>query len=201
MKLLLTSAGFENPKVGKEFLKLIDSSVLETKVILVPTAARTKEELFYVDKSKRELLNIGVLNQKIETLNLDHKISFEEVNGFDVIYVCGGNTFYLLQKVREAGFDIITKHFLEKGGIYVGASAGSIIVGPDIEIAGFGEKNDTGLKDLTGLHLVDMTIFPHFIDKDRQKVGEFKKKVDYPVLTLTNNQALSIWGNKKRIIG
>ncbi len=133
MKLLLTSAGFENSKVGEEFLKLIDKPVSEIKVILVPTAARTKEELFYVDKSKKELLNVGIHAQDIKTLDLDHKISFEEVDGFDVIYVCGGNTFYLLHKVGEAGFDKITKQFLEKRGIYVGVSAGSIIVGPDID--------------------------------------------------------------------
>ena len=36
-------------------------------------------------------------------------------------------------KVGEAGFDKIIKQFLEKRGIYVGVSAGSIIVGPDID--------------------------------------------------------------------
>jgi len=200
MKLLLTSAGFENSKVGKEFLKLIDKPVSEIKVIFVPTAARTKEELFYVDKSKKELLNVGIHAQDIKTLDLDHKISFEEVDGFDVIYVCGGNTFYLLHKVREASFDKITKQFLEKRGIYVGVSAGSIIVGPDIEIAGFGKKNDIGLKDLTGLNLVDVSIFPHFTKKDRQSVEKFKKKVDYIILPLTDNRALVILGNKKEII-
>ncbi len=200
MKLLLTSAGFENSKVGREFLKLIDKPVSEIKVIFVPTAARTKEELFYVDKSKEELLNVGIHAQDIKALDLDHKISFEEVDGFDVIYVCGGNTFYLLQKVREVGFGKITKQFLEKRGIYVGVSAGSIIVGPDIEIAGFGRKNDIGLRDFTGLNLVDVSVFPHFTKKDRQSLEKFKKKVDYPILPLTDKQALMVLGNKKEII-
>ena len=200
MKLLLTSAGFENSKVGREFLKLIDKPVSEIKVIFVPTAARTKEELFYVDKSKEELLNVGIHAQDIKALDLDHKISFEEVDGFDVIYVCGGNTFYLLQKVREVGFGKITKQFLEKRGIYVGVSAGSIIVGPDIEIAGFGKKNDIGLRDFTGLNLVDVSVFPHFTKKDRQSLEKFKKKVDYPILPLTDKQALMVLGNKKEII-
>ena len=167
MKLLLTSAGFENPKVGKEFLKLIDKLASEIKVIFVPTAARTEEELFYVEKSKKELLNVGILAQNIKILDLDHKISNEEVDGFDVIYVCGGNTFYLLHKVKEADFGSIIKQFLERGGVYVGASAGSIIVGPDIEVAGFGDKNDIGLKDLTGLNLIDVAIFPHFTYRER----------------------------------
>ncbi len=35
-KLLLTSAGFENPKIGKLFLELINKSASETKIILFP---------------------------------------------------------------------------------------------------------------------------------------------------------------------
>jgi hypothetical protein len=38
----------------------------------------------------------------------------------------------------------------------------------------------------------DVAIFPHYNEKEREKVEEFKKKVDYPVLALTDNQALLI---------
>ena len=37
-KLLLTSAGFENPKIGEEFLKSVNKPVSEIKIIFVPTA-------------------------------------------------------------------------------------------------------------------------------------------------------------------
>jgi peptidase E len=45
-KLLLTSAGFENAKIGKEFLRLINNNPATTKVLFIPTASRTEEELY-----------------------------------------------------------------------------------------------------------------------------------------------------------
>lgn len=200
-KLLLTSAGFKNPKVGEEFLKLINEPASEIKIIFVPTASITKEELFYVEKSKKELLNIGIDKQNIKILDLDHTISYNEVSAFDVIYVCGGNTFYLLDRIRKTGFDNVIKQFLADGKIYIGVSAGSILLGPNIEIASLGDKDKCGVKDFTGLNLINMAICPHFDKKEYQAVEEFKKKVDYSIIPLTDNQALLILDNEVKIIG
>ena len=60
MKLLLTSAGFENPNIGKEFLKLVDKPANEIKILFIPTAARSKEEQDYANKSKQELYDLGI---------------------------------------------------------------------------------------------------------------------------------------------
>jgi dipeptidase E len=199
-KLLLTSAGFLNPKIGEEFLKLVNKPASDIKLIFV-TLARTKEELYYIGESKKELLDIGITNRNLKILNLGNKVLYDEVNGFDVIYVCGGNTFYLLYKFRETGFGEVIKKFIENGGVYVGVSAGSIIVGPNIEIASLGDKNDVGLKDLTGLSLVDVAISPHFNEEEHKAVEEFKKKVSYQVIPLTDNQALLILNSKTNIIG
>ncbi len=119
-KLLLTSAGFQNPETADEFLKLADKTPSEIKVIFIPTASsRTEEELKHVIESKKELADIDIRKENIKTLDLNHRISYDEVVGFDAIYVCGENTFYLLQKVREACLDKIIKKFVEDGGTYV----------------------------------------------------------------------------------
>jgi len=81
--------------------------------LFIPTASRTEEELFYVEKSKQELLNLGILKNNIINFNLDKELSEEELNIFDSIYICGGNTFYLLHKLRESKFDEVIKK-LEK---------------------------------------------------------------------------------------
>ncbi len=200
-KLLLTSAGFENPEIWEEFLKLVNKHASEIKLIFVPTASRTKEELHYVEKAKNELLDFGITNQNIKTLNLDHIILYEEVSGFDAIYVCGGNTFYLLDRVRKTGFDKIIKQFLKDGKIYVGVSAGSILLGPNIEIASLGDKNKCGLNDFTGLNLVEIAISPHANKKERQAIEDFRKKVNYPIVPLNDNQAILALDDKVKIIG
>jgi len=200
-KMLLTSAGFENPKVGKEFLKLVCKSAPEIKIIFIPTASRTTEELVYVKESKEELLKLGIKNQNIKELNLDHEISYKEVEEFDVIYVCGGNTFYLLNQVRETGFDKIITQFLDERKVYVGVSAGSIITGPNIEnISLYGSENDVKLKDLTGLKLQNTAIYPHFDEGARKEVEKFRKTVKYKVVGLTDNQALLILNNTVKLI-
>ncbi len=203
MKLLLTSAGFENPKIGKEFLRLIDKPVSEIEVLFIPTAARTDEELHYVEKSKEEILDLGIKKENICIYKLDKEINDNELEKINVIYVCGGNTFYLLYKVRESGFDKKIKEMVDKEIVYCGASAGSVLAGPDIEISGRDElwdKNDVGLKDLSGLNLTNHIISPHYIDDEEKVISKYEKETGKKVTRLTDKQALLIEGNEAKII-
>ncbi len=202
-KILLTSAGFENPEVRREFLKLVNKPSSEIRIIFVPTASRTKEELFYVEKSRKELLKIGIKEENIKTFDLDHEVSYDEVDSFDVIYVCGGNTFYLLKKVRETGFDKIINQFLENNRIYVGVSAGSYIMCPTIEMATWKhtDRNDVGLKDLTGLNIVSFLVTVHFETKYKEVIEKETNNSKYPVKILTDNQALLVFNDEEKIVG
>jgi len=198
-KLLLTSTGLEYPIIKKEFLKLIGKITNKTKIVII-CLPRTEEEKSYVDASKKEILELGIIKKNLKILDLNKRVKYDELKGFNAMYFCGGNTFYILKKVKEAGFDDVIKKFIEDGKVYIGISAGSIIIGPNIEIAGIGDKNDVNLKDLNGLKIIDKAISPHFCDKEREEVEKFKKKVDYPIITLTDKQALLIEGDKERII-
>ncbi len=103
MKILLTSAGFLNKEISDVFLKLLNKPAGQVHVVFIPTASRTEEELKYVVESRQELIGLGISD--IVTLNLDRPVAADEVASADVIYVCGGNTFYLLKKMRESGLD------------------------------------------------------------------------------------------------
>lgn len=197
--MLLTSAGFENPKIGEIFLKLINKPSSEIKILFIPTASRTDEELFYVDKSKRELLDLGIKKENIYVYNLDKNISEEELNKINALYVCGGNTFYLLHKIRESNFGEKIKEMVKNGIVYCGASAGSILLGPDIRISGI-EGNDIGIKDFTGLNLTDKIISPHYDKGEEEIVSKFEKETGQKIIRLTNRQALLIERNKSKII-
>ncbi len=202
-KLLLTSTGLANQNIKNQFLQIIDKPVSQVKIIFVPTASRSEEELKYVDESKKELLDLGIPENNIKTLNLDKPVSFQDVEGFDVIYVCGGNTFYLLKKVRETGFDKVIIEFAKTDKLYLGVSAGSILVNPDISTAGTGlepDENDVGLTDLTGLNLTDVLVSPHYCEEEKLIIDEFKKKSQYKVIPLTDNQALLIIDGETKII-
>ncbi len=203
MKLLLTSTGLVNRNIKNLFLQIINKPVFCIRVIFIPTASRSKEELKYVQKSKEELLSLGVLENNIKTLELNKLILFQEVEGFDVIYMCGGNTFYLLKKVRESGFDKIIIEFVKNGKLYFGVSAGSILVGPNISAANTGlepDENDINLVDLKGLNLIDVIISPHYCEEEETIIEDFKKKSQHEVVPLTDNQALLVIDGKIRVI-
>jgi len=197
-KLLLTSAGFENPKLGKKFLELVNKKASDIKIAFVPTASRIEEERFYVNKSKLELVKIGILAKNIKVLELDHKILYSEIEKFDAVYVCGGNTFYLLYKTRETGFDKAVERFVEEGKVYVGVSAGSILAGPTIQFSH--DENDIKVKDFTGLNLTKIIISPHYTDKEKSEIEINRKKVKSPIIPLMNNQALLVLGNETKTI-
>ena len=199
-KLLLTSTGLTNQNITNEFLQIVDKPVSQIKIIFVPAASRTKEELKYVAESKKELLDLGIPENNIKTLNLDNPVSFQEVENFDVIYVCGGNTFYLLKKIRETGFDKIIIEFTKTKKLYFGVSAGSILVCPNIKIASLFDENDVNLTDLTGLNLTDFIVSPHYCEKEKPIIDDFKKKSQYKVVPLTDNQALLVLDGKTKIV-
>lgn len=81
--------------------------------------------------------------------------TFDDLDVFDSVYIGGGNTFKLLHLFRESGFIDGLKRYIRTGKPVIGGSAGAIILGANIGLAGFGEnsdKNDVGIADLSGLY-------------------------------------------------
>lgn len=203
MKLFLTSAGL--PRETREyFLKLLDKDPKKVKVAFIPTAAYPEVDKWFVKAATDELEELGMSWEVVELKNEGKDALLKKLKEFDVIYVNGGNTFYLLDWVRKSGFDQIIRQLLEEGKIYVGVSAGSIIAGPNIEVSGWDatwDKNVVGLKDLKGLSLVPFAVSPHFTELERKILEEKSKDVDYPVWAITDKQAVLVDDKKIKIVG
>ncbi|MFA4880714.1 MAG: Type 1 glutamine amidotransferase-like domain-containing protein [Candidatus Doudnabacteria bacterium] len=121
----------------------------------------------------------------------------------DIIYVQGGNTFYLLKCVRESGFDKVVKELILKGVIYIGASAGSCIACPTIEMAYWKhpDRNTFGLTDLRALNLVPFLLSVHF---KPEYAPVLKRKIStskYPVKILTDEQAILVRNGEAKLVG
>lgn len=200
MKLLLTSTGFTNPKLGEIFISLLEKPIDKVKVIFIPTASRTEHELNYVKESKEELIQLGIKLENLLVYNLDKKLSYENVKDNDVVYICGGNTFYLTAKMREDSFDRVIKRLVKEGRLYLGVSAGSVLAGPNIDIASPFDPNDIGLKDLNGLKLTNIIVCPHYDQKEKQIIEEYKKKEKYQIIPITNTEALLVLDKETKIV-
>ncbi|HEY4712385.1 MAG TPA: Type 1 glutamine amidotransferase-like domain-containing protein, partial [Dehalococcoidia bacterium] len=123
-KLLLTSTGLDNKAVTDKFLSTISKSADELKILFIPTASRTEEEMFFVRKSLNELLSFGINNGNITWFDPDDSSTYRDNTQVDCIYICGGNTFYLLYKLKESGYFAKIIEWVNDGLLYVGVSAG-----------------------------------------------------------------------------
>jgi dipeptidase E len=127
-KIILTANGLENKNIGRMFLTLIDKKPENIKAVFVPTAAINSGAIEVLPKCMHDLLDLGILDNNIFVYDLHYKMEYEELSTFDTIYFCGGSPQYLLKRINETGFNESLKCFVENEGVYVGVSAGSIIV-------------------------------------------------------------------------
>jgi len=193
MTLYLTSTGFENEYVAQRFKNVIIKKDIKQVSFLVISVQDNDSDAFYLLKTKNELNKIGAIN--IDVLELRDE-SFVPVKDYDVIYVCGGNTFTYMDRIRKTGLDKFIINSVKSGrSIYVGVSAGSIIAGPDISIAGWGgegDDNDIDLKDLSALGLTDIVASPHYRDELKVEIDDFREKYGYQVYEITDEQAIRL---------
>ena len=124
----------------------------------------------------------------------------------DYIYITGGNTFFLLQELKKTGADKIIIEQIEKGKTYIGESAGSIIMSPNIEYVKDMDdcRKAPELSDLSALHVVDFYPLPHHTNfpfkKAVEKIiaGYGEQLTLYPI---SNSQAITVKGAEVRVVG
>ena len=196
--LLLTSTGLSSENIAKKFQNFF-SDLNNQFVAIVTTAAEGKDQNKYSQLAKKQFESMGFVNVDFVDLETEPNKNFSQ---YTVIYVCGGNTFKLLKFTREADFGLSIKSLLERGGVYVGVSAGSIIVGPSISIAGEVEPdpNDVGLENLNGFGIIDLIILPHYSPEAEEETKAFEAKHGVIVERLSNSQAVLIENGEKIII-
>jgi peptidase E len=185
MKLLLTSNGWKtNKKIKKIFLKMLNKPVSEVKVLVVSVSSNTKDENKHLSYHLNELEKLGIRRENINILSKRKK---PKTRVFDVIYVCGGNTFLYMYFLRKTRWNKIIKNLVKNGCFYFGISAGSVIEGKRIDIANIGsnpDENIVNLKNYRGLNLVPFCIYPHYTKSDERTIKDFEKKKRCKVIRL-----------------
>ena len=202
--LLLTSAGMQ---MKDDIVKLLQKPAYDVTVAFITTAAKPQEDLDYVQRDWRIMKDD--LGFNIEEFDIEGKTEaqvMKELELKDIIFVEGGNTFYLLSAMRACNFEKVIRKLLKQGKVYIGVSAGSIVAGRTIQTAGWknGDKNVVGLKNLKGLNLVPFDIFVHYKPEHaeiiRQKMPDPIKRAKN-LRIITDDQALLIQGNEVDLIG
>lgn len=135
------------------------------KLAFIPTASLFEEYTDYVDEAKEAFENLGLNIEVLDVSSAPKDLIERTLQRCDLIYVSGGNTFYLLQELEKSGAKTIILEQVNGGKPYIGESAGSIIMAPNISYAkdmDEAEKAAPQLKSFEGLGLVDFYPLPHY---------------------------------------
>ena len=158
MKLILASEFYNSFEQMKSFMGDLNGK----SVLFIETAA-IGEGCPFDHKTEIELFeNHGASVTLYDLKDKTVQNVQDELSKADILYVCGGNTFYLLGHIKACGFETILRQRLKEGMIYIGSSAGSIVTGPDINfIAPMDNPSVTQLDNTKALGLTDFLFLPH----------------------------------------
>lgn len=123
------------------------------------------------------------------------KIENDKLLSSNILIITGGNTFKLLNHLRLSGLDKAIVEFWKKDNVVLsGFSAGAIILSPRIDIASqpttdLADENNIGLKDLTGLNIIDFEIWPHFNHElDQEVFNKYQQSCPNIIETISDEE-------------
>lgn len=174
MRVLLTSAGLETEEIKEYFVNMTGKDMSLVKAIFIPTAAIDADAIEVLPKCMNDLLKCGIQNKNIKVYDLHIGMDPDELQQYDVVYLCGGSTPYLLERINSTGFNKALLEYIRADGLVIGVSAGSLIF----------SNNLSG-----NLGLINTKLDVHCAE------GEKRGKAAYPLkdnIRLTNTSALAI---------
>ena len=173
MKFLLTSGGISNDSIRNALVDLLGKPIAECNALYIPTAlhANSNGPALIVRLLRGEFntslcevgwKSLGVLElTALPSLEKEHWL--QRVQETDALLVEGGDPMYLCYWMQQSGLaDLLPK--LPREMVYVGLSAGSMVMTPSIGEDFVRWKSPTG-GDRT-LGMVDFSIFPHLDNPD-----------------------------------
>lgn len=204
MNLILTSAGLKVETVRVDVIKLLPKPTKELKLAHIITAAKVVLDKDFINRDKKALVDTGFQVTDLDIEGKTEKDLFDLLKDFDIIYVQGGNGFYLLKQIRDSGFDKVVRKLLKQGKWYIGVSAGTYVCCPTIEMHTWKREpeNRYGLTNLKAMNLVPFLVSVHY---NREKYKELLAikipTASHPVKILTDEQALYINNKEISLIG
>ncbi len=208
MKLLLTSAGLTNQTIVKALDELVGKPLDQLKIAFIPTAANLEEgdSGWLIDDLRR----LSFLKFKeidiVDISALPKEIWLKRLKKTNILFVEGGNTYHLIHWFNKSGLSKVLPELL-KTKIYIGVSAGTMVVTPSV-LNAKSEKPpvldfDKEIKD-EGLSLVNFMIEPHinsvwFPESNFVNLEKRSKEYKYPIYGIDDNTAIKIDGNTVEI--
>ena len=166
--------------LDKELRETLAREILKrgTKVAYISSSPQSGDRPYY----QSTIADYAAISPDIRVDYFDLSDAFTDemlagLSSYAAIYLSGGNTFTFMDMARKRGLQEILEQYLAKGGVLIGASAGSIMCTPSIELAKFGDENEVGMTDFSGFGFVDFEFHPHFTGDqgERERLEEYQR--------------------------
>ena len=185
--------------------KFLNEKTESKKILFIPTATNVDEYKKYIHLTQKVFEDFGYEVENFDISVFSEETVKEKISETKIIFVSGGNTFYLLQELKKKNLISYLREKIENGLLYIGESAGSVITAPNIGYADIVDDKAlaTELNDYTGLNLVDFYVVPHFeeepfVESSRKVVGLYKDKLDLKVIN--NKEVVLVENDDFRIV-
>jgi dipeptidase E len=209
MKLFLSSVAMTSTLIGP-FTKLVGKPAAEIRIVLSENAAdpyrRGGETISWLQDNYQAMEDAGLNITRID-LKAYHgpEVLKAELEQYDVIWLAGGNTFYLRWLLQNTGADNVIRKLVAQGKVFAGASAGAIVAGPTlkhVELADDPKLSPAWPTD--GLGLTQTVVVPHFDQPGYAtitgKINLELKADGFTTCPLNNDQALIIDGDTEAVL-
>ena len=173
MRFLLTSAGIKNTSINNALVELLGKPIAESSALCIPTAmyaipgGAARAWRFISGREDRTPMcalgwkSLGVL-ELTALPSIDEERWVPIVKETDVLLVAGGDPLYLCHWMRQSGLADLLPSLREAA--YVGLSAGSMVMAPNIGEDFVRWRPPTGGDETLGL--VEFAMFPHLDHED-----------------------------------
>jgi dipeptidase E len=191
-KLLLTSSSdFFYKHIGNHVNKPLD----QVKIAWVTTAKKGATSSEYMEKHYKQMDAMPFEYEEIDIEGKDQDELRKLFSDKDVVYMHGGNTFYLMRAIKDSGFQEVIEELIGNGVLYAGTSAGAYVACPSLEMCLW--KDTTKYfpfqdQDLEGMGLVPFIVSVHYEKEHKETTDDGVAKTDLKTYVLTDDQALII---------
>ena len=187
------------------FKQYASKKQLGKHVLFIPTSGNVEEYRGYIDEALQTFADLGFQVEILDISACDRETAQAKIFQSKLLYVSGGNTFYLLQELKKKQLLSLIKEQIADGMVYVGESAGAIITAKDIDYNKLMDDKSVAeeLSNTEGLNEVDFYVLPHlgeepFVESAQDTLDTYSDHLN--LLPLNNHQAVLVEGEEEKVL-
>lgn len=174
MKLYLSSQGIPDIEA---FTKFVGKKPESIRLGLIFHAMDYKPAGKRAEALTKTVSHFESFGITVDVIDLFTNPTQEQLSEYDVVWLNGGNTFYLRWAIDESGTEQLLTEVFDNGVVYGGDSAGAVVAGPVIEH--FKIADDPKVAPYlveSGLKYFNLGLIPHWGSEEyRDVLGKIEK--------------------------